>query len=141
MYHIHLTRPAIVGIHTRYGVDAVDVTADGKTPGQFQLAPTKGSSFVSVRALALKAATNLNIRWNKRTYIFELIEGDVPVLALNLENSAATEIAQPAPQVTPVRLLALLDKAKAFPLLKKQQPDAVASAEARTLATNGRSPT
>ncbi len=114
-------------------IDAVGVTADGKTPGNFQLAHTKGSSFVSVRALARKAATNLNIRWNKRTYVFELIEGDAPVLALNLEDRAASAIVQPAPQVTPTRLLALLDKAKAFPLLKKQQPDAVAGAEARTI--------
>src|SRR5439155_10994995 len=113
-------------------IDAVGVTADGKTPGEFQLAHTKGSSFVSVRALARKAATNLNIRWNKRTYVFELIESDAPVLALNLDDRAATEIVQPAPQVTPTRLLALLDKAKAFPLLKKQQPDAVAGAEAKT---------
>lgn len=113
-------------------IDAVGVTADGKTPGQFQLAHTKGSSFVSVRALARKAATNLNIRWNKRTYVFELVESDAPVLALNLEDRAASEVVQPAPQVTPTRLLALLDKAKAFPLLKKQQPDAVAGAEART---------
>lgn len=113
-------------------IDAVGVTADGKPPGQFQLAHTKGSSFVSVRALARKSATNLNIRWNKRTYVFELVESDVPVLALNLEDRAASEVAQPAPQVTPTRLLALLDKAKAFPLLKKQQPDAVAGAEART---------
>ena len=54
-------------------IDAVGVTADGKTPGQFQLAHSKGSTFLSVRALARKAATNLNIRWNKRTYVFELI--------------------------------------------------------------------
>lgn len=114
-------------------IDAVGVTADGKTPGQFQLAHTKGSSFLSIRALARKAATNLNIRWNKRTYVFELIESDVPVLALNLEDRTATaQNVQPAPQVSPTRLLALLDKAKAFPLLKKQQPDAVAGAEAKT---------
>jgi len=113
-------------------IDAVGVTSDGKTPGQFQLAHTKGSSFLSIRALARKAATNLNIRWNKRTYVFELVESDAPVLALNLEDRTATaESVQPAPQVTPTRLLALLDKAKAFPLLKQQQPDAVAGAEAR----------
>lgn len=113
-------------------IDAVGVTADGKTPGQFQLAHTKGSSFLSVRALARKAATNLNIRWNKRTYVFELVESDTPVLALNLEDRTVTaQSAQPAPQVTPTRLLALVDKAKAFPLLKKQQPEAVAGAEAR----------
>ena len=111
-------------------IDAAGVTADGKTPGQFQLAHTKGSSFLSVRALAGKAATNLNIRWNKRTYVFELIESDLPVLALSLEDRVTA--VQPAPLVTPTRLLALLDKAKAFPLLKKQQPEAVAGAEART---------
>lgn len=116
-------------------IDAVGVTADGKTSGQFQLAHTKGSSFLSVRALARKAATNLNIRWNKRTYVFELIESDTPVLALNLEERATTaQNVQPAPQVSPTWLLALLDKAKAFPLLKKQQPDAVAGAEARTFS-------
>ena len=54
-----------------------------------------------------------------------------PVLALNLEDRATTEIVQPAPLVTPTHLLALLDKAKAFPLLKKQHPEAVADAEAR----------
>ncbi|MGN6552731.1 MAG: hypothetical protein ACTHLW_03235 [Verrucomicrobiota bacterium] len=114
-------------------IDAVGVTIDGKTPGQFQLAHAKGSPFLSVRALASKAATNLNIRWNKCTYVFELIESNSPVLALNLEDhaTASAQNFQPAPQITPTHLLALLDKAKAFPLLKKQQPDAVAGAEAR----------
>src|SRR6478736_3193628 len=116
-------------------IDAVGVTTDGKTPGQFQLAHTKGSSFVSVRALARKAATNLNIRWNKRTYVFEVVESDTPVLALNLEAPAAAETVQPAPLVTPTRLLALLDKAKAFQLLKQQHPEAVAAAEARTFGS------
>ena len=113
-------------------IDAVGVTADGKTPGQFQLAHTKGSSFVSVRALARKAATNLNIRWNKHTYVFEVVESDSPILALNLEDQTASETVHPAPLVTPVRLLALLDKAKAFQLLRKQHPESVADAEART---------
>ena len=81
-----------------------------------------------------KAATNLNIRWNKKTYVFELVESDTPVLALNLEDRAPAEVAQPAPVVSPTRLLALLDKAKAFPLLKQHQPEAVAQAEARTFA-------
>lgn len=113
-------------------IDAVGVTADGKTPGQFQLAHTKGSTFLSVRALARKAATNLNIRWNKHTYVFELTESDAPILALNLDDPAASETVLPAPLVTPTQLLALLDKAKAFPLLKKQHADSVANAEAKT---------
>lgn len=113
-------------------IDAAGVTADGKTPGQFQLAHTKGSSFLSVRALAGKATTNLNIRWNKHTYVFELIESDTPVLALNLEDRTAALTIQPAPRLTPTKLLALLDKAKAYPLLKMQHPGAVAGVETRT---------
>lgn len=113
-------------------IDAAGVSSDPKVPGQFQLAHTKGSAFLSVRALARKAATNLNIRWNKRTYVFELIESDVPLLALNLEDRPAAPTARPAPVVSPTRLLALLDKAKAFPLLKQQHPDTVAQVEAKT---------
>ncbi len=117
-------------------IDAAGVTADGKTSGQFQLAHTKGSTFLSVRALARKAATNLNIRWNKRTYVFELVESDTPVLSLNLDDPATSEPVLPAPSVSPTQLLALLDKAKAFPLLKKQHADAVAHAEVRTFGSS-----
>ena len=115
-------------------IDAVGVTADGKTPGQFQLAHMKGTTFLSVRALAHKSATNLNIRWNKHTYVFELVESDTPVLALNMEDRSESETVLPAPMVTPTQLLALLDTAKAFPLLKKQHPEVVADVQARTFA-------
>jgi len=46
-----------------------------------------------------------------------------PVLSLNLDDPAIAESVLPAPLLTLTQLLALLDKAKAFPLLKKQQPD------------------
>jgi len=114
-------------------IDASGVTVDARTPGQFQLAHTKGASFLSVRALARKAATNLNIRWEKRTYVFELMESSDPVFSLNLETAPMPAVAAPAaPELNPERLLALLDKARAFPLLKAQHPDAVAGVAART---------
>ena len=72
-------------------IDGAGVTLDGKTQGQFQLAHTKGSAFLSVRALFPKASANLNIRWNDHTYVFLLLESNVPVLSLNLE-------APPTPQ-------------------------------------------
>jgi len=109
-------------------IDGVSVTVDGKMPGLFQLAHTKGSAFLSVRALLPKASANLNIRWNDRTYVFELLESDVPVLSLNMEAPPTPEEegVGRAPEVSPLKLLALLDKAKAFPLLKAQQPESVA---------------
>jgi hypothetical protein len=112
-------------------IDAIDgagFTVDGKTPGLFQLAHTKGSAFLSVRALSPKAASNLNIRWNNQTYVFELSVSDTPMLSLNLEAPPTPEEEGfgHAPEVSPPKLLALLDKAKAFPLLKAQQPESVA---------------
>jgi len=52
-----------------HAIDGAGVTVDGKTPGLFQLAHTKGSAFLSVRALFPKASANLNIRWNDHTYV------------------------------------------------------------------------
>jgi len=115
-------------------IDGAGITVDGKTPGLFQLAHTKGSAFLSVRALFPKAAGNLNIRWNDHTYVFELTESDQPVLSLNLEPPPTPEEAGVgrAPEVSPLKLLALLDKAKAFPLLKAQQPETVAGVDFTT---------
>jgi hypothetical protein len=109
-------------------IDGAGITVDGKTPGLFQLAYTKGSAFLSVRALVPKASANLNIRWNERTYVFELVESNASVLSLNLEAPPTPEETGPGPmpEVSPLKLLSLLDKAKAFPLLKSQQPESVA---------------
>jgi hypothetical protein len=112
-------------------IDAIDgagITVDGKTPGLFQLAHAKGSAFLSVRAVFSKASANLNVRWNDRTYVFELIESNAPVLSLNmaaLPTPGEAGVGR-APEVSPLKLLSLLDKAKAFPLLKAQQPESVA---------------
>ena len=115
-------------------IDGAGITVDGKTPGLFQLAHAKGSAFLSVRALSPKASANLNIRWNDHTYVFELTESDQPVLSLNLEAPPTPEEAGigHAPEVSPIKLLALLDKAKAFPLLKAQQPETVADVDFTT---------
>jgi hypothetical protein len=115
-------------------IDGAGVTVDGKIPGLFQLAHARGSAFLSVRALFPKASANLNIRWNDHTYVFELTESDQPVLSLNL-NAMPTPDEQGVghtPQVSPITLLALLDKAKAFPLLKTQQPETVADVDFTT---------
>jgi hypothetical protein len=109
-------------------IDGAGFTLDGKTPGQFQLAHVKGSPFLSVRALTASATGNLNVRWNNHTYVFELSTSDTPLLSLVMAAppSPEAEGASRAPETGPLTLLALLDKAKAFPLLKAQQPETVA---------------
>ncbi len=108
-------------------IDAANVTVDGKQAGLFQIAHARGSYFFSVRALAKRAVTNVNVRWHNQTYALELHESDAPFYSVIFEY---TELARPVPvAVTPERLLALLDKAKAFPLLKEFHPEAVADVE------------
>lgn len=113
-------------------IDGALVTLDGKTPGVFQVAHTKGTSYLSLRALAKDATTNLNVRWNNRTYVFELRESAEPWYSVVLQSKPEKGTRSTRP-LTPPRLLGLLDKAKAFALLKTQQPDAVADVEHRDL--------
>ena len=109
-------------------IDGALLTLDGKTPGLFQVAHTKGTAFLSLRALAKDAATNLNVRWNNRTYAFELHESADPWYSVVLRSAPEKSNSAPRP-LTPPRLLGLIDKAKAFGLLRTQQPDAVADIE------------
>ena len=113
-------------------IDGALVTADGKTPALFQIAHTKGTAYFSVRALGKDAATNLNVRWNNRTYVFELRESGEPWYSVILQ-SQPEKISRASRPLTPSRLLGLLDKAKAFPLLQTYHPAAVANVEHRDL--------
>jgi hypothetical protein len=113
-------------------IDAANVTTDPRVPGQFQLAHTKGTAFFSVRAVASGASANVNVRWAGNTYVFQLEENPVAVYSLILEDKPGGGAVRPAPVLSPARLLALLDKAKTFPLLKTQHPEAVMNVDFAT---------
>lgn len=113
-------------------IDGALLTLDGKTPGLFQIAHTKGTAYLSLRALAKDATTNLNVRWNNRTYVFELHESEEPWYSVVLQAKPDKRNHSSLP-LTPPRLLGLLDKAKAFTLLQANAPDEVANAEYRDL--------
>jgi hypothetical protein len=110
-------------------IDAVQVTVDGKNPAHFQIAHTKGSHFFSVRALTKKSTTNVNIRWNNKTYVLELVESDEPLYSVIFQFAPDQRDKPARVAVTPARLLALLDKAKAYPLLKENHPESVTQVE------------
>ena len=119
-------------------IDAAQVTADPKKAAPFQIAHTRGSSFFSVRSLTKKANTNVNIRWRNKTYVLELTESDEPLLSVIFHSEAEKTASVESVAVTPARLLALLDKAKSYPLLRAYHPDAVAQVEYRTYAKEPR---
>ena len=111
-------------------IDAALVTTDAKTAGLFQIAHTKGTSYLSARALAKDATTNLNVRWNGRTYVLELKESGSPWLSVIFEPRDERKEKDQRP-LTPARLLGLLDKAKAFPLLSEYHPEALVGVDVR----------
>jgi hypothetical protein len=113
-------------------IDAAQVTTDTRRTAAFQIAHTKGSSFFSVRALGKKTVTNVNVRWNKKTYVLELVESDNPLLSVIFQYQPDSAGVIPPAPVTPSRLLALLDKAKSYPLLLAYHPEAVAQVEYRS---------
>ena len=112
-------------------IDAAQVTIDPQKSAAFLIAHAKGSSFFSVRAQARKATTNVNIRWNNKTYVIELVESDEPLLSVTFQNAPDTAASAQTEPVSPSRLLALLDKAKAYPLLKAYHSETVAQVEYR----------
>jgi hypothetical protein len=113
-------------------IDAANVTTDPRMPGQFQLAHTKGTAFFSVRALVPGTSANVNVRWAGSTYVFQLEENHRPVYSLIMEARPGGGAVLPAPVLSPTRLLALLDKAKTFSLLKTQHPEAVTDVDFAT---------
>lgn len=115
-------------------IDAAQVTIDPKTPAAFHIAHAKGSWFFSARAVAKKSVTNVNLRWNRKTYVLELVESDEPFLSVIFKLEPEKPGFVPPTRVTPSRLLALLDKAKSYPLLKAHHPEAVAFVEYRNYA-------
>lgn len=107
-------------------IDAALVTTDGKTPGLFQLAHKPGSYFFSVRSLVKGATTNVNVRWNNKTYVMELQDSATPHLSVIFKYPADTGKSSVTKRlVTPGSLVGLLDKAKAYPVLKASHPEAV----------------
>lgn len=108
-------------------IDAALVSTDDKTQGLFQLAHQPGTAFFSVRSLIKDATTNVNVRWNNKTYVLELKDSAAPVLSLIFQTppDPRLDAAKRQQPVTPVALLALLDTAKAYPVLKESHPLAV----------------
>lgn len=108
-------------------IDAALVATDDKTQGLFQLAHQPGTPFFSVRSLNKDATTNVNVRFNNRTYVLELKDSAAPVLSLIFQQMPDPRLAAAKRQapVTPGTLLSTLDLAKAYPVLKDGKSDAV----------------
>lgn len=87
-----------------------------------------------MRSLAKGAVTNLNVRWNERTYVLELQDSPTPLLSVIFQQQPPGRTEPRLRPVTPSRLLGLLDTVKAFPMLRESHPEAVQGVDAMSFA-------
>ncbi|MGE3310464.1 MAG: hypothetical protein AB7O66_10875 [Limisphaerales bacterium] len=111
------------------GLESARVVTEAHPEALFQVFFQPGEAFFSVRALAAKASTTLNVVWRHQTYVFELIESPVPWLSVVLEMPRPVASLSRRAPLGPSQLLGRLDTAKAYSLLRQQHPNAVAEIE------------
>jgi hypothetical protein len=107
-------------------LEGSDITADPKTRAKILLSYHAGDRFFSVRALTDPATADLNVIINRKVYVLELLTDKAPFQSVTFypaDEPPAQSAGQP--NVGPSRLLGLLDRAKAYPLLAEQHPEMV----------------
>jgi hypothetical protein len=107
-------------------LESSGITVDPKIRAEMMLSYHAGDRFLSVRSLLDPAAATLNVIINRKVYVIELATDKEPFQSVTFypaDEPPAQSVGQP--NVGPSRLLGLLDKAKAYPLLAEQYPEMV----------------
>ena len=114
-------------------LDGGGFTTDPEAEGNFLVSPFPGTRFFSVEPLATGARNNLNVIVDNQVYVLIFQEDASAVSQYSVIYSyppPATDSENLAPTTrkpfSPARVLSLLDKVKAYDILEKQRPDAVA---------------
>ncbi|HEV3272814.1 MAG TPA: hypothetical protein VGZ93_11590 [Candidatus Methylacidiphilales bacterium] len=129
VYHLKVGTDKVTTLVFPQPITALEgsgLTIDPKTPAKVLLSYHAGERFFSVRALTDPGTADLNVIVNRKVYVLELATDPEPFQSVTFypaDEPPAQSAGQPS--VGPSRLLGLLDKAKAFPLLAEQYPEMV----------------
>jgi hypothetical protein len=129
VYHLKVGTDKVTTLAFPQPITALEgsaITADPKTPAKMFLSYHAGDRFLSVRSLVDPATAVLNVIINRKVYVVELATDKEPFQSVTfypMDEPPAQSAGQP--NVGPSRLLGLLDKAKAFPILADQYPEMV----------------
>ena len=111
-----------------------NVSADGKN-ADFIIQAQAGSYYFNIAALKSGASGTLTVTHNRKLYILYLIQSDKEAYASvvfgresNRKNLSG-QVVTSTPQVTPARLVSLIDLAKKFDVLSENHPETVAGCE------------
>lgn len=111
------------------GLEAAFIATQPHPDARFLLSFQPGQAFFSLQAVKPDVNATLNVVWNQQTYVLELTESAQPCLSLVFEAPVAKLMKGRAQPPSASRLLALLDTARAYPLLKQQHPGMVAGVQ------------
>lgn len=129
VYHLKVGVDKVTTLVFPQSITALEgsgITGDPKTKAEMMLSYHAGDRFLSVRSVVNPATAVLNIIINRKVYVIELATDKEPFQSVTFypaDEPPAQSAGQP--NVGPSRLLGLLDKAKAYPLLAEQYPEMV----------------
>lgn len=114
-------------------IEGANVSASPEAPAPVLLAYTPGRTFFSVRALEPNARAAVNVLWKNKTYVLRFAATPEPYGSVTFyEDELAGRSTPLRRRVTPDVLLGVLDRAKNFPLIATQYPEAVQQIERAT---------
>ncbi len=129
VYHLKVATDKVTTLVFPQPITALEgsgLTADPKSPAKVLLSYHAGDRFFSVRALDPLATADLNVIINRKVYVLELTTDKDPFQSVTFYPADEPPVPSSGdPKVGPSRLLALLDQAKAYPLLTEQYPEMV----------------
>ncbi|MBN8711362.1 MAG: hypothetical protein BGO12_14455 [Verrucomicrobia bacterium 61-8] len=105
------------------GLYAKSVSTQEQENAGFLITFTPGNFYFTIRALKPDAEDHLTVIFNRKAYVLHLKASEKPFYNVTFYPD---ERKKKGEALVPERLLSLMDKAKAYPLLANSQPDALA---------------
>jgi hypothetical protein len=108
------------------GLYAKSVSTQEQENAGFLITFTPGNFYFTIRALKPDAEDHLTVIFNRKAYVLHLKASEKPSYNVTFYQDERQGKDGGRIAVVPERLLALMDKAKAYPLLVKEAPEALA---------------
>jgi len=108
------------------GLYAKSVSTQDQENAGFLITFTPGNFYFTIRALKPDAEDHLTVIFNRKAYVLHLNASEKPFYNVTFYQDERQGKDGGKVAVVPERLLALMDKAKAYPLLTKEAPEALA---------------
>lgn len=108
------------------GLYAKSVSTQEQENAGFLITFTPGNFYFTIRALKADAEDHLTVIFNRKAYVLHLTASKKPFYNVTFYQDERQDKDGGKTAVVPERLLSLMDKSKAYPLLANSHPDALA---------------